>query len=151
MVILWSVRVICEPTIFYLWLYQQAYWFWVSAYLKRVAFSLALIGSGYPPWGAAWWWCHTEDLYTLLCLNYNKLLSRWYHYPVIVHSFAPLVLDTCWRCNSDTSTLLHIWWDCLFIKAFWDQVFAIYQKVSGTQLPNSSSFGITLLFLRPHT
>lgn len=53
--------------------------------------------------------------------NY-KILSRWYRTPELLHKFSPMIPDTCWRCQKEKRTLLHIFWSCPKLAHFWKVV-----------------------------
>ncbi|XP_069837976.1 uncharacterized protein [Dendropsophus ebraccatus] len=76
-----------------------------------------------------------------------KILTWWYRCPVTLHQFYPEVTDTCWRCESATGSMLHIWWDCPLLRPFWDAVFAIYKEVTDKDVTPSP--GLALLSLVP--
>lgn len=61
--------------------------------------------------------------------NY-KIISRWYRTPSILHRFDASYPDKCWRCQRETGDLLHIWWSCPIIQAYWKQVHKLIEKIT---------------------
>ena len=59
-----------------------------------------------------------------------KLYSRWYRTPDKIHKIFPAVPSTCWRCNSDTGSLLHIWWTCPLIQPYWREVHRLISQIT---------------------
>lgn len=59
-----------------------------------------------------------------------KLFSRWYRTPLLLHRFNPTIPQTCWRCNTDTGSLLHIWWSCSKIQPFWKEVHTLITRIT---------------------
>lgn len=66
--------------------------------------------------------------------NGYKLFSRWYKTPLKLHTINPEILSNCWRCNDKNGSLLHIWWDCPAISAFWTKVFHLSSQITTLQL-----------------
>lgn len=62
--------------------------------------------------------------------NGFKIQSRWYHTPTLLHKFKTNIPDTCWRCHQERGTLLHIWWSCTPLQAFWSEVHRICGQVT---------------------
>lgn len=63
---------------------------------------------------------HKWSISTRLQEIFKKLLTQWYATPERLHSWYPQTTDVCWRCNNDTGSLLHIWWNCPLISDFCD-------------------------------
>lgn len=53
--------------------------------------------------------------------NY-KIISRWYRCPADTGRYVPLGADVCWRCQLEKGDLLHLWWECPLVKAFWESL-----------------------------
>lgn len=73
--------------------------------------------------------------------NY-KILTRWYRYPTLLRRMYPSTSDSCWRCNAAPGTMLHIWWDCPTLLTFWESIFSLYNKLTGSEVPASPSSGL---------
>lgn len=65
--------------------------------------------------------------------NY-KLATRWYRTPDVLHRIFPTVPNTCWRCEQEVGTLLHIWWECREIQRFWKDVTQAIQLITGDRI-----------------
>lgn len=57
------------------------------------------------------------------------------------------VPKTCWRCNVDIGTYVHIRWSCPTIQPLWDKVVTIYEAVQSTTVPKTPE--IALLSIIP--
>lgn len=62
----------------------------------------------------------------------DKLRSRWYRTPALLHRFQPAIPNTCWR--SAVGTLLHIWWQCPSIASFRTDVRSLIATITGVRL-----------------
>lgn len=62
--------------------------------------------------------------------NRYKIQPRWYRTPALLHKFKPTIPDTCWRCQEDRGTLIHIWWLCPRIQTFWKEVHLITSHIT---------------------
>lgn len=71
--------------------------------------------------------------------NY-KILTRWYRTPSVLKKFYPTTSDICWRCTQNKGTLLHIFWSCPRIKAFWGEVRRIIQKFTDRKVPDNPAY-----------
>lgn len=60
-------------------------------------------------WKKACIFTHKCSLSTRTQETAYKLLTQWYATPVKLHSWFPNHSDTCWRCNNDKGSLIHIW------------------------------------------
>lgn len=38
--------------------------------------------------------------------------------------------STCWKCNADTGSMLHIWWSCTKIQPFWMKVHKLITEIT---------------------
>lgn len=63
-----------------------------------------------------------------------KLLTRWYNTLDKLHKWDAQKPDVCWRCQKDTGTLIHIWWNCSLISAYWEEVRFIIKQITETKL-----------------
>lgn len=75
---------------------------------------------------------HKGSLNVLTQENGYKLYSRWYKTPYIIKKINPNVSSLCWRCNSTPGTL---WWDCIFIKPFWEKIHNLISYIT-TYIPD---------------
>lgn len=80
--------------------------------------------------------------------NY-KILTRWYRYPTLLHRIYPSTSDSCWRCNAAAGTMLHIWWDCPLILPFWENIFSLYNSLTGSDVSASPSSGLLSMLSGP--
>lgn len=80
--------------------------------------------------------------------NY-KIVSRWYRCPVDVGRYNPQGSGECWRCKARRGDLLHIWWECPPVMAFWNSVLAVYNLLEGEHIMNNPQ--VTLLSILPGT
>lgn len=78
-----------------------------------------------------------------------KVISRWYRTPDLLHKMYPSVPDTCWRCNSASGSYFHIWWDCPEVFSFWQSVFSLYYKVTGSKVDCKPEVGLLSLIQGP--
>lgn len=46
----------------------------------------------------------------------------------------PITLDVCWHCKRSESSLLHAWWHCPGIQAFWEEVQRVITQVTSYTL-----------------
>ncbi|CAH2299452.1 Hypothetical predicted protein [Pelobates cultripes] len=53
---------------------------------------------------------------------HKKLLYHWYMTPQRLHRIFPTTSPTCWRCNSTTGTLIHLWCSCGDVQPLWTTV-----------------------------
>lgn len=74
--------------------------------------------------------------------NY-KVLTRWYRCPSIPHAIDQTISDHCWRCESDTGTMMHIWWTCPRTSQPWDNLLTLYERLLSTPVQRDPR--ITLL------
>lgn len=76
-----------------------------------------------------------------LCSKYQeityKILTRWYRTPSVLASIFPDHSPLCWRCNTQTGTLLHIFWECPVLTPFWRQVLEIIYKLTYVSLQDN--------------
>ena len=73
---------------------------------------------------------HKGSLNVLTQENSYKLYSRWYRTPNVINKYNPNVSPLCWRCGTAPGTLLHIWWECPLIAAFWKDVHDLITSIS---------------------
>lgn len=73
--------------------------------------------------------------------NY-KILTRWYRYPTLLRRMYPSISDCCWRSNEAPGTMLHVLWDCPMLLPFWGNIFALYNSLTGSNVPVSPSSGL---------
>lgn len=83
--------------------------------------------------------------------NGYKIQARWYHTPVLLHKFKPDIPETCWRCHQERGTLLHIWWSCTPMKAFWSEVCRIITQVTTYNLDFTPAQFLLHFSSLPHT
>lgn len=76
--------------------------------------------------------------------NY-KIAMRWYRCPTALNLISKENSEFCWRCKTERGTMDHIWYGCQGVKAFWNNIFGIYYKVSGVEV--TPSMKISLLSL----
>lgn len=72
-----------------------------------------------------------------------KVLMRWYLLPSRLATMFSSASPLCFRDCQAQGSMLHIWWECLRLRGFWNKVFAIIRKVSG--LPVTKSPQVALL------
>lgn len=63
-----------------------------------------------------------------------KLLTQWYFTPFKLKSWFPGASDRCWRCDRETGTLLHIWWQCPILETYWIIVRDIMRQITETRI-----------------
>lgn len=80
--------------------------------------------------------------------NY-KILTRWYRYPTLLRRMYPSTSDCCWRCNAAPGTMLHIWWDCPPLLAFWNSIYALYNNLTGSNISVSPTSGLLTMLPGP--
>lgn len=69
-----------------------------------------------------------------------KILTRWYLTPGRLHVIFLYTPDYCWCCQRDKRTILHIFWACPKLTAFWTAVRTISQKFTDYKIPNDPAF-----------
>lgn len=79
--------------------------------------------------------------------NGFKVMSRWYHTPVVLHKIFPQTSSLCWRCGQEEGTLLHLFWNCQKIAGFWSSVREVIHQITGIHLQLSPE--VFLLHLAP--
>lgn len=86
-----------------------------------------------------------------LCSKYQevtfKILTRWYRTPSVLASIFPGHSPLCWRCSTQTGTLIHVFWECPALDPFWRQVLEIIHRLTGVSLRNNPA--AVLLNLTP--
>lgn len=70
-----------------------------------------------------------------------KICSSWYRTPVVLP-------NTCWRCQKDEGSLLHIWWMCPLFRPFWEGVYKVLFLTGTTPAFTPAQY---LLHYEPHT
>lgn len=73
---------------------------------------------------------HKGSLNVAIQENGYKILTKWYRTPSRIHKFSPSIPNTCWRCNGDVGSMIHIWWECPILQVFWREVHDIIQRVT---------------------
>lgn len=63
-----------------------------------------------------------------------KIARRWYRTPDLLHNIYPQLSRNCWRCDSETGTLGHIFWGCAKIRPFWQQIQGVIGEVLNTTI-----------------
>lgn len=63
-----------------------------------------------------------------------KLLTHWYATPHKIKKWFPEASERCWRCNRESGTLLHIWWQCPILETFWTKVRDIIRQITETNI-----------------
>lgn len=66
-------------------------------------------------------------------MNY-KCLARWYLTPVRLNKITPQEPTTCWRGCGAEGTMTHIWWGCIKIKSYWQEIREIIGKITGIKI-----------------
>lgn len=51
----------------------------------------------------------------------------------------PNVSQLCFKCKSDVGTLIHVFWSCSRVQAFWREVHFIIKKIIGKEFEMSPS------------
>lgn len=85
-------------------------------------------------WGKIYTIIHKGSINVNVQENGFKLFSRWYNTPLKLNKINPGVPSTCWRCNKEEGSLLHIWWDCPLIRKFWTDVFRYITQITTIHL-----------------
>lgn len=85
-------------------------------------------------WKRACIMAHKCSLSTRFLETAYKVLTHWYVTPEKIHKWFPQSPDTCWRCNKEKGTLLHIWWQCERIIPFWNGVTDVIHRITETKL-----------------
>lgn len=62
-------------------------------------------------------------------VNY-KLLARMYITPDRAHRIRRETSQLCWRGCNEIGTMAHIWWHCLEIKKYWDEIRSIIGEIT---------------------
>uniref|UniRef100_A0A8C5PIJ7 Reverse transcriptase domain-containing protein n=1 Tax=Leptobrachium leishanense TaxID=445787 RepID=A0A8C5PIJ7_9ANUR len=70
-------------------------------------------------WSKALDLLHRSTPITKLKETSYKILTMWYSTPVWLANVSRIYTTTCWRCNREMGTYLHIWWSCSLLVPFW--------------------------------
>lgn len=60
--------------------------------------------------------------------------AQWYRTPEVLHKISGSIPNTCWRCKKEVGSMLHIWWSCPAINAFWLKIHRTIRSVTSTPL-----------------
>lgn len=82
--------------------------------------------------------------------NGFKIQARLYHTPVLLHKFKAVIPEMCWRCHQEKGTLLHIWWSCTPLRAFWSEVQRLITQVTTYKLEFTPAQFLLHLSSLPH-
>lgn len=64
-----------------------------------------------------------------------KVLSRWYLVPTRLAKFYPQSSPLCFRGCGHLGSLLHILWECPRIRGYWNKLFQLIRRVTGSVVP----------------
>uniref|UniRef100_A0A803J808 Reverse transcriptase domain-containing protein n=1 Tax=Xenopus tropicalis TaxID=8364 RepID=A0A803J808_XENTR len=93
-------------------------------------------------WGNCFYLTHKFSIACKAQETNYKIISRWYKCPEILHKIYPTVTNQCWRCGIDIGTPFHIWWKCLVLIPFWEQIFKVINSCTGLDLKPDPLIGI---------
>ena len=77
--------------------------------------------------------------------NY-KLIHRFYYTPVRLQKMFPDNSDLCCKCKIFKGTLVHLLWDCEYIKQFWKSIHDVIQQITGKTFDMSTSLYLLNLY-----
>lgn len=75
-------------------------------------------------------YAHKSSLNVAIQENGYKIVTRWYRTHSRLHKFLADIPDTCWRCEWEVGTMLHVWWTCEKLQPFWKQVHDLISHVT---------------------
>ncbi|CAH2315203.1 Hypothetical predicted protein [Pelobates cultripes] len=62
---------------------------------------------------------------------YCKIAMRWYLVPHRLAKICKGASKLCWRCEGGAGTMLHMFWDCHSLGAFWTQIQNLISSTTG--------------------
>lgn len=71
-----------------------------------------------------------------------KVTTRWYLVPNRLAAIFPSSSPLCFRDCHILSTMIHVWWECLKIRGFWNKMFNLICKVTGHLVPQTPSIAL---------
>lgn len=66
-----------------------------------------------------------------------RLFFRWYRTPVKLTYMTQGLSPNCWRCCIQTGTFMHLWWHCLKIQKFWEDILIWIYRISFFSSPSN--------------
>lgn len=81
-------------------------------------------------WESVWEHTHKGSVNVSAQENRFKIYSSWYRTPDKLHKIFPSVPSMCWRCMSNSGTLLHVWWDCPVLQPFWKEIHSLISQIT---------------------
>lgn len=69
-------------------------------------------------------------------LQFN-LIHRIYFTPERLHKMYGTISELCPRCKAATGSLIHMFWDCVNLKQFWDHILDALKGITGIEIPHS--------------
>lgn len=63
-----------------------------------------------------------------------KIILRWYLVPSRLSKAYPQVSPLCFRGCDLMGSIFHIFWECPRIRSFWNKVFHMIRKITGTEI-----------------
>lgn len=71
-----------------------------------------------------------------------KVMSRWYLVPTRLAKFYPQSSPLCFRGCGHLGSLLHILWECPKIRGFWNKLFQLIRRVTGSIVPQKPTIAL---------
>lgn len=69
-----------------------------------------------------------------------KVITQWYLVPIRLAKFYSSAPPLCFLDCSHIVCMLHILWECLKIRSFWNKILSMVRKVTGIQVTKSLRF-----------
>lgn len=66
-----------------------------------------------------------------------KIIHRFYFTPSRLFKMGLLQKNTCWKCNGDIGTYIHVFWECPLVAPFWTEVVKYLERCIGLPIPAS--------------
>ncbi|CAI9549976.1 unnamed protein product, partial [Staurois parvus] len=60
-----------------------------------------------------------------------KCLTRWYFTLSVAQKQREEISPLCWRGCGGRGTMAHIWWECLQIQGYWQDIIQYIQEILG--------------------
>ena len=66
-----------------------------------------------------------------------KLLHRVLHTNELLYKWKVVTSDKCSFCNNAKETIVHLFFDCMYVRLFWLHVYRWYRNITGVNYPLS--------------
>lgn len=67
--------------------------------------------------------------------SFLKVRTRWYYVPTKVYKMFPTSNPICWQCPKEHGNMLHMWWSCFLLRAYWKAIHIEIMLILGISIP----------------